>query len=256
MLCGTSICSTARRWVGWNWVIASIGALLCGARRDDQVREERARELGGEVVVGPGEGAEAQLAEQDRVLERAEHHRERERSRALRVGVLDLGMVREQKRGQSRADVLREALAPRLELLIHAHPHRERAQEAALLAVDLDQEAHDRRADLADARALPARRVERRIGGGDRLDEEALVQRSEQCVLVREARVEGADRGTRAPRDLRDRRVVEALLRNQRLRRVEDAIERLLAAGLLRRSDPLEHRNTRVFRYKNHNSGS
>src|SRR5262245_27782485 len=122
-------------------------------------------ELVRELFVGPGGSARAHLAEQDRVLECAEYHRERELGSALGIRVPDRGAVCEQQRGQTGPDVLRETLAARLELGIDTHALRERAQEAALLAVDLDEETNDSRRDLGDARALPSHRVERRVGG-------------------------------------------------------------------------------------------
>src|SRR5262245_46509804 len=135
--------SRALRSLGWNWVIASMGFSSGGARRNRQVGEKGARELGGQVVVGPREYAGAKLAEQDRVLEHSEYHRQREAGRALRVVMPDLGAVREQERREAGGDVLGESLAPRVELRVDPHALRECAQESALLAMDLDQEAHD-----------------------------------------------------------------------------------------------------------------
>ena len=62
----------------------------------------------------------------------------------------------------------------------------------------------------------------------------------EQALLVVEARIEGPDRRARALHDLGDGAVLEALLGDERLGRVEDAVERLLAARLAGRPDPLE----------------
>ena len=62
----------------------------------------------------------------------------------------------------------------------------------------------------------------------------ALLERAQQLVLVAEAGVEAAHRRAGAPRDLRDRDRRVALLLDQRLGGVEQALQRALAARLLR----------------------
>jgi hypothetical protein len=116
----------------------------------------------------------------------------------------------------------------------------ERADQPGALAIDPHQEADDRPEDVRDAGAHPARRVERRVGGGHRLFQVALVEGVQHAVLVAEAGVERPHRGSRAPRDLGYRGVLEALLGHQQLGGVQQTHQGLLTARLLGRADPLE----------------
>ena len=74
----------------------------------------------------------------------------------------------------------------------------------------------------------------------EQLDEVALLERPQELVLVAEAGVEAAHRRPGAARDLRDRHRGVALLLDQRLGRVEQPLQRALAARLLGPADALE----------------
>ncbi len=65
----------------------------------------------------------------------------------------------------------------------------------------------------------------------------ALFECLQQFVLVAKASVKTADRGLGAPRYLRNRESGEALLGDQLLGRFEEAVEGLLAPGLLGAGD-------------------
>ena len=236
-----------------GWKRSRVGhrsSLLEGG--DTEIGQRGAGQLGGQVFVREREQRVAHLAEQDHGLERAEDQHEPEARRALRIGVRELLAAREQERGEARDHVVREALLARLELRVRVVAHHEGAHQAAPLPEDRHQEVDDGFDQLGRLGALPTVWSQRGVGGGDRLLVVALVEGVEQALLVVEARVEGPDRGLRPLHDLGDGAVLEALLGHQRLGRVEDPVERLLAARLARGADPVEiglgagHRGSRA----------
>src|SRR5262249_35662774 len=118
----------------------------------------------------------------------------------------------------------------------------EGADQLAALAEHLDQLAHAGAHDRGERRLAPG------VGLGEPLEphallaEEALLERAQELVLVADARVEAADRRAGAAGDLGHRDLGEPVLLDQRLGRVEQAVERALAARLFGSRNGLESR--------------
>ena len=163
-----------------------------------------------------------------------------EARRDHRHRVQDLVPPRDHQLGEELLQPLVQPLGARAEARVVDPAQDERAQQTAPLVVHADLEGHALAHDRADRRPGPTRLLERGLRGGERLLDEALVERDEQRVLVAEARVERAHRRARAARDLGDPGVLPRLLGEDRLGRIEDPRERQLAARLLRRADPDE----------------
>src|SRR5207237_10196592 len=85
------------------------------------------------------------------------------------------------------------------------------------------------------------------------VDEVSLLERPKQLVRVPEAGVEAAHRRARAPRDLGDRDRRMALLLDEDLGRVEEALEGALAARLLGAGDGLEREGDGLGHDQNQN---
>ena len=103
-----------------------------------------------------------------------------------------------------------------------------------------DHEAEHRLERLAERHAFPSRRLEGRAGGGFGLLVEALEKVVQQPLLVVKTRVESADGGAGTFGDFSYARALDALFGEHGFRGIEQALERLLAARLLRRADPFE----------------
>src|SRR5262245_7432378 len=106
--------------------------------------------------------------------------------------------------------------------------------------MNLDEKGSDLLENVAEARARPLLDIERVVGRRVGVVAEALVQRVEQPVFVREAAIEAADRRARFAGHLRDRYLIEALAHEQRLGGVEQAREARAGALLPRRTHPTQ----------------
>ncbi len=129
-----------------------------------------------------------------------------------------------------------ELLQPRPQRRVRTRPQDERSRDGPPAVVEAHQAANERPERAVERPALPPVVVDP-VGVRVHLGAQALLEAGEQGVLVREPRVEGADRQARPSDDLSDGRLVEALLLHDRFGRVEHAAIALAAAGLLRRPD-------------------
>ena len=137
--------------------------------------------------------------------------------------------------------------------LLDAAPEAQAALEQHRVLERVDEEGGDDRPPLArdghqlgDRRPRRSRRSRRRPSGAasasrstraDQLEEMPLLERPQELVLVAEAGIEAAHRRSGAARDLRDRHRAVALLGDQLLGGVEQPLQRVLAARLLRLAD-------------------
>src|SRR5690242_9269693 len=179
------------------------------------------------------------LAEDRRLSQRAEKHHEAERDRALRIGMCHLGTpTRIQQERAQLFDVVRIHLPPRrLDDGIDARPQEQASRDAALRGVDVDGSAGELGEDLSHGRAAPVLGIEQIVGAFLHLVEETLIEQMQQRVFVREASVECTDGDTRTLHDFRERCLGEALFLEHPLGSVENPVERLLTARLLRRTE-------------------
>src|SRR5262245_29288381 len=191
---------------------------------DPEVGEEQAGQLGGEVVVRGREGAGAEAVEEDGGLDGAPDHGEAEGGSPLGVVMADLARPGAQQLREAVRAVLEELLAPRLERRVALRLGREGAQQAAPVAVELDERLHRLVQAAREPLPGPAGRVEARVEAGYRLDVHARLEGEEQPLLVAEVGVAGSDRGARAIHHLGDARRLAAPRGDDRLGRVEDAL--------------------------------
>src|SRR4029077_9880528 len=80
-------------------------------------------------------------------------------------------------------------------------------------------------------------RIEQLVGAHLHLLEKTLIEEMQQSVFVGKSPIERADSHSRTLHDLGERRFGEALLLEYSLGSVENPVERLLTARLLRRSE-------------------
>src|SRR5689334_76687 len=146
---------------------------------------------------------------------------------------------REQQRAKSLDELHVDIEGALLEHGVGARAQEQRAQKSATRCVDIDRFDGECVDDLLRRRARPPRRVEEILTFRQHLAKKALVEMTEQRVLIWVAPVERAHHYTGALHDLGERRFAESLFLQDLLGRIENAIERFLASALLGRLEEL-----------------
>ena len=103
-----------------------------------------------------------------------------------------------------------------------------------------DQEGKHGGQDFRNARAIPARVIERVCTRGVAFFTASFVKRVQQRLFVLEAAVEGGHRGLGAVRNLAHVNVVEVLVLQHGFGNVEQALETLVRPGLAGRPYPVQ----------------